>query len=150
MKLNSKDLYIYVFLKYILNLKSSTPDWWMEMIKKSCRIVYKHLFNRYTKTPKTSRCSDRFEAKDILESTVADQRFLASNASYVRMRYVYRHRTGSRPTEPSNLDFEVNWYTLYFFFFCSTCMFFRVFIFLISLFHFVDWHWMSWAAPTSC
>lgn len=49
------------------------------------------------------------QAEDILEITIADQRFLALKASYVRMRYVNRHRTGFWPTEQSNLDFEVNW-----------------------------------------
>lgn len=35
MKLNSNDVYINVFLKYILNLKSSTPMqilWWIEKL----------------------------------------------------------------------------------------------------------------------
>lgn len=53
------------------------------------------------------------QARDIVEKTVADQlvddqRFLAPKSSNVK-RYVNRHRAGFRPTEPSNLDFEVNW-----------------------------------------
>lgn len=91
------------------------------------------------------------QAYGILESTVADHRFLALKASYVRMRFVNRHGTGFRPPEPSNHDFQVNWKTLYFCF-CSTC--------ICQYFHFLNISnislslcrltWMSWATPTSC
>lgn len=52
------------------------------------------------------------QARDIVEKTVADQlvddqRFLAPKSSNVK-RYVNRHRAGFRPTEPSNLDFEID------------------------------------------
>lgn len=91
------------------------------------------------------------QAYGILESTVADHRFLALKASYVRMRFVNRHGTGFRPPQPSNHDFEVNWKTLYFCF-CSTCM--------CQCFHFLNISnislslcrltWMSWAARIFC
>lgn len=108
-------------------------------------------FNVYFVSQEIAKQQMFRHAQDILEITIADQRFLALKASYVRMRYVNRHRTGFWPTEQSNLDFEVNWQTLYCCF-CSTCM--------CSCFHFLNISnislslcrltWMSWAAPTSC